>query len=70
MPKTLEQEATEFKSKKKTPLDPSDKVALRFYMGNILGGLMASGGRLSTDEAIRAAHEIAKAAVQYEKDNF
>jgi hypothetical protein len=70
MSKTLEQEATEFKSKKKTPLDASDKVALRFYMGNILGGLMASGGKYDSYEAIRAAHTIAKAAVQYEKDNF
>jgi hypothetical protein len=39
-------------------------------MGNILGGLMASGGKYDSYEAIRAAHTIAKAAVQYEKDNF
>lgn len=68
--KTLEQEAKEF-VQKKTPKEISsgDKVALRFYMGNALAGLIARSPTGRPDEIIREAYEYARKCLEYE-ENF
>lgn len=67
--KSLLEEAQDY-IKKNVPKGSTqqDKVALRFYMGNALAGLIARTQVGRPEEIIREAYEYAKKCVDFEKD--
>ena len=70
MSKKLEEEAKTFQKKKSPQRSSSDIVALRFYMGQALSGLLARGFSNRPEEVIRESFEYALLAEKYEKENF
>ncbi len=65
---TLQKEADDF-VKKNAPksLTPQDRIALRFYMGSALTGLIArSPSQSRIDEIIKEAYEYAKNCLEFE----